>query len=105
MDRRCKFTKEQKQEMVEMYLSGKSSVEIGKRFNITNTNVIGYLNRAGIKRRTNKENSRKYSVNNDYFDKILQPIRDAFGKPIIISSGFRCVQLNKKVGLSFQKLT
>ena len=70
MDRRCKFTKEQKQEMVEMYLSGKSSVEIGKRFNITNTNVIGYLNRAGIKRRTNKENSRKYSVNNDYFDKI-----------------------------------
>ena len=30
--------------------------------------------------------------------KVLQPIRDTFGKPIIISSGFRSIQLNKKVG-------
>lgn len=31
-------------------------------------------------------------------NKILQPIREAYGKPIIISSGFRCSQLNTKVG-------
>lgn len=30
--------------------------------------------------------------------KILQPIREAYGKPIIISSGYRCSQLNSKVG-------
>lgn len=29
---------------------------------------------------------------------VLQPIRDAFGAPIIIDSGFRCPALNKKVG-------
>lgn len=29
---------------------------------------------------------------------VLQPIRDAWGKPIVISSGYRCSQLNKMVG-------
>lgn len=29
---------------------------------------------------------------------ILQPIRDKYGKPIIISSGYRCPKLNKAVG-------
>lgn len=30
--------------------------------------------------------------------KILQPVRDAFGKPIIVTSGFRSEALNKAVG-------
>lgn len=29
---------------------------------------------------------------------ILQPIRDALGKPIVISSGYRCIALNKAIG-------
>lgn len=29
---------------------------------------------------------------------ILQPIRDAYGQPIIVTSGFRCLKLNKAVG-------
>lgn len=29
---------------------------------------------------------------------ILQPIRDVYGQPIIVSSGFRCTRLNKAVG-------
>ena len=29
---------------------------------------------------------------------VLQPIRDAFGQPIIVSSGYRCSKLNKAVG-------
>ena len=28
----------------------------------------------------------------------LQPIRDAYGKPIKVSSGYRCLKLNEKVG-------
>ena len=28
----------------------------------------------------------------------LQPIRDKLGKPMIITSGFRCYQLNKAIG-------
>lgn len=31
-------------------------------------------------------------------EKVLQPIREKYGKPIIISSGFRCEKLNKAVG-------
>ena len=29
---------------------------------------------------------------------ILQPIRDKYGKPIVVTSGFRCEKLNKAVG-------
>lgn len=29
---------------------------------------------------------------------ILQPLREAYGRPIIISSGYRCRELNKAVG-------
>lgn len=31
-------------------------------------------------------------------EKVLQPLRDAWGKPITINSGYRCAELNKKVG-------
>lgn len=31
-------------------------------------------------------------------DKVLQPLRDAWGKPITINSGYRCEKLNKAVG-------
>lgn len=29
---------------------------------------------------------------------VLQPIRDAYGKPIVVTSGYRCPELNKAVG-------
>ena len=40
------------------------------------------------------------SVSNLQFlcDKILEPLRMAAAKPIIISSGYRCLELNKAVG-------
>lgn len=31
-------------------------------------------------------------------EKILQPIRDEWGAPIVVSSGFRCTKLNAAVG-------
>lgn len=31
-------------------------------------------------------------------DNILQPLRNAWGKPLTINSGYRCPALNKKVG-------
>ena len=31
-------------------------------------------------------------------DNILDPLREAYGKPIIITSGFRCEELNRLVG-------
>lgn len=31
-------------------------------------------------------------------DKILDPLREAYGKPIIVTSGYRCLRLNQAVG-------
>ena len=31
-------------------------------------------------------------------ENVLQPLRDAWGKPITINSGYRCPRLNKEVG-------
>lgn len=31
-------------------------------------------------------------------DKVLDPLREAWGKPIIVTSGYRCPELNKAVG-------
>jgi hypothetical protein len=31
-------------------------------------------------------------------DHVLQPVRDLYGKPIHINSGYRCVELNRAVG-------
>ena len=38
------------------------------------------------------ENLKELAVN------VLQPIRDKYGKPIYINSGYRCPQLNRAVG-------
>lgn len=35
---------------------------------------------------------------NQLIDKILDPLRESYGKPIIVSSGYRCEALNKAVG-------
>lgn len=51
----------------------------------------------------------KYKINNDpdesiiknlteLVDKILDPLREAYGGPITVTSGYRCPQLNKKTG-------
>ena len=35
---------------------------------------------------------------NQLVDKILDPLREAWGAPIIVNSGYRCPELNSKVG-------
>lgn len=35
---------------------------------------------------------------NELVGTILQPLREAYGKPLTISSGYRCTELNKAVG-------
>lgn len=41
----------------------------------------------------------KYKGNMEKLCKeVLQPIREAWGKPIVVSSGYRCPKLNKAVG-------
>ena len=33
-------------------------------------------------------------------EKVLQPVRDHYGLPVVINSGFRCKKLNKAIGSS-----
>ena len=58
---------------------------------------------------TNSATAKRYGINNTPNDaqtanlvllcqKVLEPIRVKYGKPIVVSSGFRCAALNRKVG-------
>mgnify|MGYP006239876589 FL=1 len=33
-------------------------------------------------------------------EKVLQPVREHFGKPVTVNSGYRCTKLNKAIGSS-----
>ena len=46
----------------------------------------------------NTPNAIQISKLKNLCEDILQPLRDALGKPITITSGFRCHKLNKLVG-------
>lgn len=58
---------------------------------LTNSNTA---NRFGIKNEPTKEGISKLKV---LCETILQPIRNEFGKPITVSSGYRSPELNKMV--------
>lgn len=46
----------------------------------------------------NSPNEKTISTLKSLCENILQPIRDKLGKAIIVTSGYRCEKLNKKVG-------
>lgn len=49
----------------------------------------------GIDNTPNEEIKRNLTT---LVDKVLDPLREAWGKPLVISSGYRCPELNKAVG-------
>lgn len=52
-----------------------------------------------IKRKINNTPTKEIENNlNQLIDNILDPLREAWGQPIIVSSGYRCEALNKAVG-------
>ncbi len=51
--------------------------------------------RLGIDNRCKKEHVANMTA---LVDNVLDPLREAYGKPIVVSSGFRCPALNKAVG-------
>lgn len=51
--------------------------------------------RKGIKNVPNRQEEQNL---NALVDKILDPLREAYGKPIIVTSGFRCDELNRLIG-------
>ena len=52
-----------------------------------------------IKKKINNTPTKEIENNlNQLIDNILDPLREAWGQPIIVSSGYRCEALNKAVG-------
>lgn len=50
------------------------------------------------KRIDNKPDQQQINSLTALVDNVLDPLREKFGRPIIINSGFRCPALNKAVG-------
>lgn len=71
------------------------ATSITKNFTFEELEKSATATALGIK----NEIPRKYIMNAVRLcDRILQPIRDAWNEPIIITSGYRCAEVNKCVG-------
>ena len=64
---------------------------------LCNSNVA---ERRGINNRPRTKEGEKRVIENlkALCMEVLQPLRDFLGKPVVISSGYRCAELNKAVG-------
>ena len=68
---------------------------MGKYFTINELTKSSTAQRLGI----NNTPAQKVKDNlNNLIDKILDPLREAYQHPIIVSSGYACKDLNKAVG-------
>ena len=62
---------------------------------------IAEMTRSDTARRLGIDNTPSDSIKKNltlFIEKILDPIREDWGSPIIVSSGYRCPELNKAVG-------
>ena len=66
-----------------------------KYFTITELTSSATALREGIDNRPSKC---AYHLLHVLVDQLLDPIREAWGEPIVVSSGYRCKQLNALVG-------
>lgn len=70
-------------------------MNLSKNFTLYEMTASSTANKHGISNVPSaKETQNLYKLCNE----VLQPIRDKYGKPIIVSSGFRNKQVNKLVG-------
>ena len=66
-----------------------------KYFSITELTSSATALREGIDNRPSKC---AYHLLHVLVDQLLDPIREAWGEPIVVSSGYRCKQLNTLIG-------
>ncbi len=71
------------------YQKGFSSVKLAKNFNLTPTTILAIVKRKGGKTRTTKETSKKYSFNENFFEKI-DTEQKAYWLGFIVADGCIC---------------
>lgn len=70
-------------------------INLSKHFTLDELTKSATAIRLGI---DNIPNETELKNLQDLVDNILEPLRHHYGRPIIITSGFRCEKLNKAVG-------
>lgn len=68
---------------------------MGKYFTIAELTKSDTADRKGINNRIPKE---LLGNAQNLIDKVLDPLREWYGKPIYVNSGYRCPELNRAVG-------
>lgn len=68
---------------------------ITKNFTLSELVASDTATRMGIDNSPDEEVEKKLRL---LATSILQPLRDRYGKPITVTSGYRCSKLNKAVG-------
>lgn len=84
-------------EISERYLGGESTVEIGRSLGVPPSTVAARLVRSGVKLRSNKDNSRKYTLDHLYFSNIDCP-RKSYWLGFMYADGY--VSAPNKVGVA-----
>ena len=76
------------------------SMRLSKNFTYEELCHSNVAERRGINNRPRTKEEEKRVIENlkALAIEILQPLRDYLGKPVVISSGYRCPELNKAVG-------
>lgn len=91
-----KYSDELKDEIIKEYLSGKSSLQLEKEYGINRSYITQFLNKKGVKLRSNKINSLRYSCNDSYFEKIDTPEK-AYWLGFIYADGYIGTSRNNNV--------
>lgn len=68
---------------------------MGKYFTVGELISSNEADKRGIDNRCNKEQVENVKM---LINRVLDPLREAYGKPIRVTSGFRCEKLNRIVG-------
>lgn len=81
------------------YLKGISTVKLGKKYNVRPEYFSRWFKKLNLDTRSNKQNSRMYYLNDDYFKKIDTPEK-AYWLGFIYADGYITSSNGKKVGIT-----
>lgn len=85
--------------IIELYLSGLSATRVADVVGKTPASIYYILEREGVPRRSNRENSRRYSVSHSFFDNISDGCR-AYWLGFMFADGYVTGTAQKQVGVA-----
>ena len=76
-------------------MNARELINLTKNFTLSEMTVSQEAARSGLKNTPNAEQIESLKL---LCENILQPLRDRTRKPVVVSSGFRSVSVNKRIG-------